>query len=108
MNKAAESFEKLLASGQDSALLRYSLGNAYLSSKPELAAEHFEKALSFDGNYSAAWKLLGKARAACADTAGALEAYSQGIEIAKKNGDVQALKEMTVFLRRLKKAAAQD
>ena len=70
----------------------------------ETALKHFEKAIAFDASYSAAWKLLGKARTACADKAGALAAYQQGIEIAQKNGDVQALKEMRVFLKRLEKA----
>ena len=103
MNKAAQNFEKLLAQGQDSALLRYSLGNAYLDSDPRLAAEHFEKALDFDEMYSAAWKLLGKARTAAGDEAGAMTAYEKGIAIAEDKGDVQAAKEMRVFLKRLQK-----
>lgn len=105
MNKAAENFEKLLAQGQDSALLRYSLGNAYLDSNPLLAAEHFEKALGFDEKYSAAWKLLGKARTAAGDEAGAMTAYERGIAVAEEKGDIQASKEMRVFLKRLKKNA---
>ena len=103
MSKAAQNFEKLLAQGQDSALLRYSLGNAYLDSDPRLAAEHFEKALDFDEKYSAAWKLLGKARTAAGDEAGAMTAYEKGIAIAEDKGDVQAAKEMRVFLKRLQK-----
>ena len=35
----------------------------------------------------------------------ALAAYRQGIEAARKKGDRQAEKEMTVFMRRLEKAA---
>jgi hypothetical protein len=31
-----------------------------------------------------------------------MEAYSQGIEVAGEKGDRQAVKEMTVFLRRLR------
>ena len=103
MNKAAQNFEKLLAQGQDSALLRYSLGNAYLDSDPRLAAEHFEKAVDFDEKYSAAWKLLGKARTAAGDDAGAMIAYEKGIAIAEEKGDIQAAKEMRVFLKRLQK-----
>ena len=93
----------MLAAGQDSALLRYSLGNAYLETAPEKAAHHLEVAVSLDEEYSAAWKILGKARAASGDIAGAMEAYESGINIAEKKGDVQAMKEMKVFLRRLEK-----
>ena len=106
MNQAAENFEKLLAQGQDSALLRYSLGNAYLEHNPKLAAEHFEKALDFDSEYSAAWKLLGKARSAAGDALAAIAAYETGIEVAEKKGDIQASKEMRVFLKRLKKTGS--
>ena len=101
MNKQAENFEKLLAQGQDSALLRYSLGNAYLDSDPKLSAAHLEKALDFDNTYSAAWKLLGKARTSIGDTAGAVAAYQSGIAAAEEKGDIQAMKEMRVFLKRL-------
>ena len=101
MSKKAENFEKLLAQGQDSALLRYSLGNANLDNDPKLAAEHFEKALGFDDKYSAAWKLLGKARAAAGDETAAVSAYQMGIQVAEEKGDIQASKEMRVFLKRL-------
>ena len=51
-----DSLEKLLARGVDNALLRFGLGKAYLDSgKPEQAAEHLQKCLGFDPNYSAAW-----------------------------------------------------
>ena len=107
MTKQIENLEKLLADGQDNALLRYSLGNAYLDTDAELAAQHFEQALGFDSHYSAAWKLLGKARAQINDQAGAIIAYQRGIEVAKQNGDLQAMKEMQVFLKRLTKNAAK-
>ena len=106
MNQTAENFEKLLAQGQDSALLRYSLGNAYLDSNPKLAAEHLEKALEFDAEYSAAWKLLGKAQTAAGDSSAAIAAYESGIKVAEQKGDVQAGKEMRVFLKRLQKSGS--
>jgi predicted Zn-dependent protease len=56
-----------------------------------------------DKNYSAAWKLLGKALGECGDRAGAIGAYRDGIEAAARRGDKQAAKEMAVFLRRLEK-----
>ena len=93
----------MLASGQDSALLRYSLGSAYLDTDPENAVVHLQQAVSLDPAYSAAWKVLGKARTSIGDTKGATDAFETGMKVAEKNGDVQAMKEMRVFLRRLNK-----
>lgn len=94
----------MLERGQDSALLRFSLGSEYLGDDEHiLAAEHLQHAVELDPNYSAAWKLLGKAHAAQDCTAEAIDAYRQGVKVATANGDRQAAKEMTVFLRRLEK-----
>ncbi|MFN2309625.1 MAG: tetratricopeptide repeat protein, partial [Gammaproteobacteria bacterium] len=59
-----DTFEKLLAGGQDNALLRYSLGTEYLKLGDAAAAvSHLRQAVAHDRDYSAAWKLLGKALA---------------------------------------------
>ena len=68
------------------------------------ASEELRRAVSFDPNYSAAWKLLGKACLAAQDHAGAADAWRQGIAVAQQRGDKQAEKEMTVFLRRVEGA----
>jgi hypothetical protein len=59
--------------------------------------------VEFDHGYSAAWKSLGKALAGAGKNPRAIEAYETGIEVAEKKGDVQAVKEMRVFLNRLRK-----
>ena len=61
------------------------------------------KALRQDPEYSAAWKLYGKALQASDDSVAAIEAYERGIVVAERKGDKQAAKEMTVFLKRLRK-----
>lgn len=100
-----ERFEALLASGKDSALLRFSLGMAHLNAgDAPRAAEHLRAAVAQDPGYSAAWKLLGKALAEVGAREEAIAAYTSGIAAAERNGDKQAAKEMTVFLRRLQKA----
>ena len=91
----------MLAAGQDTALLRFGLGNAYLSGDPAQAIVHLQRAVEIDPAYSAAWKMLGKALTANAETSAAAEAYRHGIEIAENNGDKQAVREMRVFLKRL-------
>jgi predicted Zn-dependent protease len=96
--------EAMLARGQDSALLRYSLGGEYLKlNQPGTAAEHLLQAVAKDPKYSAAWKLLGKALADAGHKDEAIKAYEDGIKVAEEKGDKQAAKEMTVFLRRLQK-----
>lgn len=104
-----ESFEAMLAAGQDSALLRYTLGGAYLKEQRyALAVEHLRKAVELDPEYSAAWKTLGKALAEAEECDEAAAAYRHGIEVAERRGDKQAAKEMAVFLKRLAKAAPRD
>ncbi len=103
-NTAAAPLEKLLAAGKDGALLRFGLGNAYLGNGEAMrAVEHLRQALAFDPDYSAAWKLLGKALAMAGLESEALKAYQDGIAAAERKGDKQALKEMQVFARRLAK-----
>ena len=99
-------FEKMLARGVDNALLRYSLGMAALKhERAVVAIEHLARAVEFDAGYSAAWKAYGKALAMDGRDVDAMDAYRAGIEAAQNNGDVQAAKEMGVFLRRLEKVA---
>ena len=101
-----EALEKLLAAGREDALLRFSLGNACMKEDdPGTAAVHFRRAVELDGEYSAAWKMLGKALQAAGDPAGAVRAWEQGITAAGLKGDIQAGKEMTVFLTRARRAA---
>jgi predicted Zn-dependent protease len=95
-------FEKLLAAGKDSPLLRFSLGNEYLKAgQPTAAIAHLRAAVQADAHYSAAWKLLGKALTEIGDTTAASEAYANGISAAGAKGDKQAAKEMTIFQKRL-------
>ena len=99
-----DSLEQLLAAGKDSALLRFSLGNAHLKAGDAAAAAiHLQRAVALDPQYSAAWKSLGGALAAAQRNEEALTAYRQGIAVAEQRGDKQAAKEMQVFARRLQK-----
>jgi len=101
---ALENFERLLAAGKDSALLRLSLGNEYLKAgDPNAAAEHLARAVALDPDYTAAYKIYGKALTAAERRDEAIAAYRSGIAVAKRKGDRQAEKEMGVFLRRLEK-----
>lgn len=105
MSQVRRNLEAMLARGQDNALLRFSLGNLCLQAdEPALAVEHLAEATVRDPDYSAAWKLLGKARVEAGDVAGAEQAWRQGIEVAERRGDKQAAREMAVFLRRVERS----
>lgn len=96
--------EKMLYGGQDNAMLRFGLGNAYFQQHDfHSAVTHLQQAVAHDPGYSAAWKLLGKALVECGERAQAVAAFEKGIECAQEKGDIQAVKEMRVFLKRLGK-----
>jgi Tfp pilus assembly protein PilF len=100
------SLEKLLGTARDGALLRYSLGLEYAKTGDHArAAQYLRDAVERDPAYSAAWKALGRALQDSGTSDEALEAYRRGIEAARAKGDRQAEKEMTVFMKRLEKAA---
>ena len=92
----------MVGSDRDSAMLRLTLSRLLAArGDAEQARAHLEAAVGMEPGYTAAWKELGKLRLQAGDAAGAAEAWRRGIERAQENGDKQAEKEMTVFLRRL-------
>lgn len=97
--------ELMLQRGQDSPLLRFSLGGACLDDGDLLAAiTHLSSAVEQQPDYSAAWRRLGEACARAGSLQRAAEVYERGIEVATARGDLQAAREMQVFLRRLRRA----
>jgi Tfp pilus assembly protein PilF len=106
---ALANFERMLASGKDGALLRYSLGSEYLKAGDAArAAEHLAQAVALDPRHTASWKLYGKALLAAGRDDEALAAWRRGIDCARERGDRQAEKEMTVFARRIERARGAD
>jgi Tfp pilus assembly protein PilF len=109
VSSALVNFERLLAAGKETALLRFGLGNEYLKAgEAAKATEHFRRAVEIDPGYSAAWKLLGKAMLADHREEEALAAWAKGIEAAERKGDKQAIREMQVFSRRVARASGQE
>lgn len=105
--KRVDALRAQLGGPRDGALLRYSLGSALLEAgEAAEAATHLRAALESDPKYSAAWKLLGKASLAGGDPEAAAGAWRQGIAVADAAGDVQAAREMRVFLKRIERPAA--
>ncbi len=86
-------------------MLRFGIGQAYIKEKQfDNAAIHLKKAIEHDHSHTASWKLLGKAYSELGNPDEAIETYTQGIKLAEEKGDLQAAKEMTVFLKRLLKS----
>lgn len=93
---------KLAGGPRDNALLHHAIGTEWAKlGEHRRAAESFRAALERDERFSAAWKLLGKSLLEAGDIAGARVAWSRGVSVAEQRGDLQAVKEMQVFLRRL-------
>ena len=93
--------EKMLAQGNDSAMLRYTLGSLLL--KEDLSGEavlHLEQALAQDSNHSASWKLYARALAAEGRRSEAIEAFEKGIAVAEKRGDKAVVAAPCISLRR--------
>lgn len=97
--------ELMLERGQDSPLLRYALGQECLKTNDLVTAiDHLRQALDQNPRYSAAWKALGEAHTRAGSVERAADVYERGIAAAREAGDIQAAKEMEVFLKRLRKA----
>ena len=90
--------QKMLDSGQDGMILRFGLGQALLKSgQAAEAIAHFEAALQFDPNYSAAWKQLARALLVCDKKQQAIETYQKGISVAEKKVIFRPLKKCVFF-----------
>lgn len=97
----------LLAEGKDAAPLRVSLAQACLArGNTADAIANLERAVELNSNYSAAWKLYGRALLNAGRPREAGAAWKQGIVVASQRGDRQAEREMKVFLKRLEKQSS--
>jgi predicted Zn-dependent protease len=102
-------FEALVALDPSDTVVRFGLGELYLQAEAfAQAAEQFAEILRLDPHYSAAYRYLGQAYAALGRRAEATETFQRGIAIAEARGDLQTVKEMRVFLRRLQKSGEAD
>ena len=95
--------ERLLAAGRGGGLPRTGLGRADpRRDDAPTALMHAEKALAFDPEFTAAWRLQGLLALALGDAAKAEASFAQALEVAQRRGELQLVKELTVRLRRLR------
>ena len=102
-------FLAMIEKNQDNALVRLSLGNAYLAEKlyPE-AIDHLQQAVAHDQNYSAAWLNLAKAYQQANDYQNAIECYEKTLAIAEEKGDMQIVRQAEVLLQKAHKTLANQ
>lgn len=97
-----DNLQLMLERGQDSPLLRFALGQECLKAGDLVTAiDHLRQAVDQNPRYSAAWKLLGEAHTRAGSKDRAIAVYERGIAAAREAGDLQAAKEMEVFMKRL-------
>ena len=99
----------MLKGGMDSPMLRLTLGTAFWQDKNHpKAIEHLLQAVGDKPDYSAAWKILGRAYLDHGQLAEAEHAFESGLAAAQQNGDKQSEKEIGVFSKRLAKMKSSD
>lgn len=97
-----EVIERMIESGRDSYEARLAAGQARLKQGDfERAREHLQRATALKPGQTMAWQELGRACLESGDPESARAAWRQGLEVAAGNGDKQAEKVMTVWLKRL-------
>jgi predicted Zn-dependent protease len=103
----AEMFRKLLEKDPDNPMVLFSLGTELFKegTYPE-AREHLARAVENKPDYSVAYRMLGRAHFELRENAEARRVFTQGREVAQENGDLQTVREIDVFLRRLDKREA--
>ena len=89
----------------DDPVVRFGLAGAYLDAgQSENAVAEYRETIRLKPDYSAAHRGLGRALERAGRRAEAAAAYRHGLEVATRNGDLQTVKEIEVFLRRLEAA----
>ena len=105
----SDMFRKLLERDPNNPMVLYSLGNELFKegSYPE-ARDHLRRAVENKPDYSVAYRMLGRTHYELREDAEAREVFAKGREVATQNGDLQTVKEIDVFRRRLEKRAAGE
>ena len=104
-----EMFRKLLERDPNNPMVLYSLGNElFKEGEYSEARDHLRRAVENKPDYSVAYRMLGRAHYELGEDAEAREVFERGREVATENGDLQTVKEIDVFRRRLDKRAAGE
>lgn len=99
----------MLERDPENPMILYSLGAELFKEEnyPE-AREHLERAVKNKPDYSVAYRTLGRTLFEMREDDEARRIFERGREIAQENGDLQTVKEIDVFSKRLEKRAAEE
>ncbi len=105
----SEMFRKLLQRDENNPMVLYSLGNElFKEGNYAEARDHLRRAVEQKPDYSVAYRMLGRAHFELGENAEARSIFERGREVAETNGDLQTVKEIDVFSRRLEKREAGE
>ena len=105
----AEMFRKLLERDPENPMILFSLGNElFKEGEYAEARDHLRRAVENKPDYSVAYRTLGRAHYELHEDAEARRVFTEGREVAEKNGDLQTVREIDVFMRRLEKREAGE
>ena len=97
-------FKEVAEEMPDDPDVRFGLAGAYLDAgQVESVVNEYRETIRLKPDYSAAHRGLGRALERAGRIPEAIAAYQQGREVATRNGDLQTVKEIEVFLRRLER-----
>jgi predicted Zn-dependent protease len=100
----SDMFRKLLQRDPTNSMVLYSLGNElFKEGRYGEARDHLQHAVENKPDYSVAYRMLGRAHYELHQDTEAKRVFLKGKEVARENGDLQTVKEIDVFLRRLQK-----
>jgi predicted Zn-dependent protease len=105
----ADMFRKLLERDPENPMILYSLGNElFKEEKYSEAREYLSRAVRNKPDYSVAYRTLGRTLYELGEDAEARRVFAEGREVAQRNGDLQTVKEIDVFVRRLEKREREE
>ena len=105
----SDMFRKLLEKDPSNPMIIYSLGSElFKEGRYEEARDLLQRAIQNKPDYSVAYRMLGRAYYELHENAEARDVFLKGKEVAQGNGDLQTVKEIDVFLRRLQKREADE
>ena len=100
----SDMFRKLLEKDPKNPMILYSLGNElFKEGHYREASDLLQRAVENKPDYSVAYRMLGRAHFELHENSEARSVFLKGKEVAQKNGDLQTVKEIDVFMRRLEK-----
>ena len=100
----SEMFRKLLDRDPENPMVLYSLGSElFKEGNHSEAREYLSRAVRNKPDYSVAYRTLGRSLFELGEDEEARRVFAEGREVAQGNGDLQTVKEIDVFVRRLEK-----